>query len=145
MPLERPVAAVARPVLLAGAVRIEWRCHTFSTLFCVRVLSISDRNRGCMQPAGGRGRGNQQTARPRGDRQSVGKTSEGGTERRATHSPSFGRNCTPRSICLSLPLSLSLQQHSMSEIARFTRPSVAFVFIEVKWRETNKWNEPPIN
>ena len=28
----------------------------------------------------------------------------------------------------------------MSEIARFTRPSVAFVFIEVKWRETNEWN-----
>ena len=56
MPLERPVAAVARPVLLAGAVRIEWRCHTFSTLFCVRVLPISDRNRGCMQPAGGRAR-----------------------------------------------------------------------------------------
>ena len=54
MPLERPVAAVARPVLLAGAVRIEWRCHTFSTLFCVRVLPISDRNRGCMQPAGAR-------------------------------------------------------------------------------------------
>ena len=62
MPLERPVAAVARPVLLAGAVRIEWRCHTFSTLFCVRVLSISDRNRGCMQPTDAAGRrGNQQT------------------------------------------------------------------------------------
>ena len=142
MPLERPVAAVARPVLLAGAVRIEWRCHTFSTLFCVRVLSISDRNRGCMQPAGGG------TSR----QPDLGET-DSQSERRAREGRSGGPRIRPRlgEIAPSLdlppppPLYLSLQQHSMSEIARFTRPSVAFVFIEVKWRETNKWNEPPIN